>query len=280
MMELIFNELSILPFAEDFSDCYKRMMQFVATYKTAELHGFKRVRFQQAFDQIMLQSNYSLSDFISDSRTRTLANILLGIYRYPFIDDDSEEENRYIQNKFFIMKNGNRRSVHGLAAVYLYQTIGISFCSEPFWDDILFSLQIEGEENCTENVLSVSCHEHFFEQVFLEWKEINAEICLIECDICYANKKISLRDDHGKDILFRFAKKLIRSPYVIEIVNSLPYNQSENKFIKKVKYDGLIEIILSNTDRGLGLVLKSTGRNYNETKEIAKILQQEFEEKY
>ena len=276
-MELVFNELSTLPLADDFSGSYSRIKQFIETYKTAELHGFKRVRFQQTFDQIMLQNNYSMFDFMNDSCVRTFANILLSIYRYPFIDDDSEEEDRYIQNSFFIVKDGYKLPVHGLAAAYLYQTIGIGFRSEPFWDQILFSLQIEGKETRNEKVLSVSCPEHFLEQVFLRWKEQNAEICLIECDICFTEKKITLRDDHGKDVLLQFAKRLVKSPYIIEIVNSLPYNQFENKFIRKVKSDGLIEIVLTKTDRGLGLVVKSTGRNYKETKEIAKILQQEFE---
>jgi len=274
-MELIFNELSVQPFAGDFTDCFERMKQFIKTYKDAELHGFKRVRFQQSFDNIMLQNNYTMCDFMNDSRSRTFANILLGIYRYPFIDDNSDEEERYIQNNFFIFKNGKKIPVHGLAAVYLYQTIGIGFCSESFWNNIKFVLQIEGEENRIENVLSVSCPEHFKEQVFLDWKEQNTDIQLIKCDM--PDKKISVRDDHGKDVLLQFAKRLVKSPYVIEIVNSLPYNSNANNFIRKIKYNGLIEIVLTNTDRGLGLVVKTTGRNLTETKAIAKILQKEFE---
>jgi len=276
-MELVFNELSILPLVDDFPGCYSRIRQFVETYKTAESHGFKRVRFQQTFDQIMLRSDYTLSDFIRDPRARIFLNILLAIYRHPFINDGSEEEDKYIQNNFFIMKDGKKLSVHGLAAAYLYHTIGIGFHSEPFWDQILFSLQIEGVENRTEKILSVSCPEHFVEQVFLDWKEQNAEVCLIECDIYFTEKNISLRDDHGKDVLLNFAKRLIKSPYVIEVVNSLPYNQFVSNFIRKIKHGGLIEIILTNTDRGLGLVVKTTGRNYKETKEIAKILQREFD---
>ena len=278
MMELIFNELSIQPFANNFTDCYLRIEQFIKTYKTAELHGFKRVRFQQALDQIMLQSNYSIMDFINESRAkRTFADIMLSIYRYPFINDDSEEENRYKQNNFYILKDGNKLSAYGLAVVYLYQTIGIGFCSEPFWNNILFSLQIEGVENRTESILSVSYPKHFTEQVFLEWKKQRAEIQLIESDIPFSNKSISLRNDHGKDVLLQFAKRLVKSPYVIKIVNSLPHNPSTNHFIRKIKPDGLIEIVLTNTDRGLGLVVKTTGRHYKETEKIAEILQQEFD---
>jgi hypothetical protein len=33
---------------------------------------------------------------------------------------------------------------------------------------------------------------------------------------------------------------------------------------------------LTNTDKGLGLVVKSTGRNHKETEAIAKVLKEEF----
>ena len=227
-MELAFNELSTQPFANDFTDCYSRIKQFIETYKSAELHGFKRVRFYQTFNQIMLQNDYSMIDFIGDDRAKTFADIILSIHCYPFIDDDSEEEDRYIQNNFFILKDGNKIPVHGLAAAYLYHTIGIGFYSEPFWKNVLFSLQIEGIENHHEDILSVSCPEHFTEQAFIEWKEQNAEVQLIKCEIEPSDKNVSLRDDHGSDVLQRFAKRLVKSPYIIKIVTtqvpSLFYN--------------------------------------------------------
>lgn len=275
MMELVFNELTCQPYANDFTACYSRIAQFVKTYKASEAHGFRRVRFQPAFDQILLKDDFSLSDFVNDPRTRTLAAIMLSLYRYPFIDDDTEEENRYIQNSFSLLKDGNRIPVHGLAAAYLYQTAGIGFCSEPFWEALQFELHIEGREQGCVKILSASRPEHFEERVFLEWKNQSAEIRLIECDIPVTDKRISLRDDHGRNVLQKFAERLILSPYVVEVVNSLPYNPHETGFIRKVKPDGLIEIVLTGTDKGLGLVIKTTGRNYRETEKIAQILRDE-----
>jgi hypothetical protein len=271
-MELIFNELTCQPYAKDFTDCYSRVEQFVKTYRASECHGFSRIRFQLAFDQIFLEDGYTLNDFVQDPRVRTFATIMFSIYRHPFIDDATKEEDQYIQNDFSILKEGNKLRVHGLAAAYLYQTIGIGFCSEPFWEMLLFSLQIEGsEEGCAE-ILAVSMPQHFENNVFLKWKEQNAEIRLIECEIPVASKRISLRNDHGKDVLQKFAERLVYSPYVVEILNSLPYNQHENKFIRNVKPGGLVEIVLTNTDEGFGLVVKTTGRNHRETEAIAKIL--------
>lgn len=272
-MELVFNELTCLPYADDNTDCYTRVKRFVETYKESETHGFKRIRFQHAsFDQIFLMEGYTLTDFFKDHPNNKFAQILFSIKRYPFIDDDSEEEKRYIQNHFFILKNEEKVRVYGLAAAYLYDTIGIGFRSET----ILFPLQIEGmEQGCT-NILSVSCPEHFTEQAFLNWKEQSGDIQLVESSISASEKSISLRNDHGKEVLQRFAERLCCSPYVIKIVNSLPYNPDETKFIRKITAIGLIEIVLTNTDKGLGLVVKSTGRNHKETEAIAKVLKEEF----
>ena len=77
-------------------------------------------------------------------------------------------------------------------------------------------------------------------------------------------------------MLFAFAKKLCKSPYVVEIINSLPYNPYEKNFIRAIHDNGLIEIVLIDTDEGLGLVLQSTGRNAYETKQIADMLEHNF----
>jgi hypothetical protein len=273
-MELAFNELTCQPYAKDFTGCYSRVEQFVKTYKASEPHGFRRVRFQPAFDRIFLKDSYTLGDFVKDPHVRTLAAILFNIYRHPFIDDGSEEEGRYIQNDFSILKDGNKLRAHGMAAAYLYGTIGIGFCPETFWEALQFSLQIEGDEEKCVRVLSVSKPEHFEEETFLEWKAQNVETQLMTCDI--PDKRISLRNDHGKDALQKFAERLIHSPYVVGIINSLPYNPHESKFIRNVTSDGIVEIVLTNTDDGLGLVVKTTGRNLRETEAIAKILDERY----
>jgi len=99
---------------------------------------------------------------------------------------------------------------------------------------------------------------------------------IVESQLKIENKKIEIRDDHGKDKLLQFAKKLVRSSYINGVVNSLPYNPAEKNFIHKVREEGLIELVLTETDKGLGLVVHTTGRNLKETLRIAAILNNEF----
>lgn len=89
-------------------------------------------------------------------------------------------------------------------------------------------------------------------------------------------KIINIRDDHGKDTLEKFAKKLCNSPYVIKVINSLPFNPQQKTPIRRSKTNGIIEFVLTRTDAGLGICIQTTGRNLAETNTIALHLQEEF----
>ncbi|MFP4255145.1 MAG: putative CRISPR-associated protein [Halothece sp.] len=95
-------------------------------------------------------------------------------------------------------------------------------------------------------------------------------------DISPDEKAIHLREDHGKDILLKFAKKLIQSPYVTKIINSLPFNPYQNHPLRASKENGIIELVLTETDQGLGLCVQTTGRNSKETSAIAIHLVDQF----
>ena len=95
-------------------------------------------------------------------------------------------------------------------------------------------------------------------------------------DTSAKQKTIKLRDDHGKDILQEFSKKLCQSPYVVEIINSLPFNPKQTDPIRRTTEEGIIEFILTWTDAGLGVCIQTTGRNQAETNAIAIHLQKQY----
>lgn len=128
MSDMVFNELSIEPLARAKTEGFKRVTKFIETFKCGTQHGFNRIRFEDSFDQILLYPEYTLNDFCNEQRT--LGILLRGLARYPFIDDGSEEEKRYIKNRFAIIRNGGKLSCYGLAAAYLYTTLGIGFASD------------------------------------------------------------------------------------------------------------------------------------------------------
>ncbi len=108
-------------------------------------------------------------------------------------------------------------------------------------------------------------------------KQETTILSLIPQDDTDPNKKpINLRDDHGKDVLQAFAEKIRRSTYVKKIINSLPFNPKCPNPILRAHPNGIVEFVLTWTDKGLGLCIQTTGRNQAETNSIALHLEKEF----
>lgn len=276
-MDLTFNELSLNPIATNTTDAYCRMHCFVKIYKKSEPFGFNKIRFKETFSQIRLCEELTLDDFCKIPTNRTIGTLLRGLARYPFIDDNSVEEDRYIESDFFIEKDGQELRTYGLAAAYLYNTIAIGFQSCDFWKKHLHTLKIASPENQrNESILCLSDEKHLCSDEFIKWKENTSPIELVEDNTPSSKKHMELRDDHGIDTLTKFSKRILTFPYVRSVINSLPFNPYDTKFIRRVYPTGKIEIVLTNTDEGLGIIIQTTGRNKRETEKIAEILSQTY----
>ena len=59
-------------------------------------------------------------------------------------------------------------------------------------------------------------------------------------------------------------------------MNSLPFDSESNEFISRICDNGLIEVRLIRTDKGLGMILKTTARNHMEATYMAADLQQKY----
>jgi putative CRISPR-associated protein (TIGR02619 family) len=146
--------------------------------------------------------------------------------------------------------------------------------------EYLYSL-IDKEPEGETNLVSLSAMGVLFnERCRLQFaKQETTILSLIPQDDTDPERKpISLRDDHGQDSLYKFSKKICRSPYVRKVINSLPFNSRRTNPIINTSDDGIIEFVLTWTDAGIGLCIQTTGRNKSETNTIALHLQKEFSE--
>ncbi|WP_212637855.1 hypothetical protein [Desulfocicer vacuolatum] len=278
MKDLVFNELTEFPLAADFREAYQRVTQFLQTYKARPVIFDKRIRLENHIGELQLTDSISLQDFCKNPKGRTVGALLLGLGRHPFIDPNTPEEDLYLEKSYKLNHHGDKKEAIGLASAYLNDTVCIGFESESFWKQIEHGLEISdnGLGSNFETVLSVSNSHHFKLQVFQEWIEFHQPVYLIKTTLEINEKRISLRHDHGKDVLLKFSNRLTKSPYITEIVNSLPFNPKCRNFIKSTDANGLIEIVLPHTDQGLGLIVQTTGRNIRETEKIAEILEKQF----
>jgi len=273
-MELIFNELSLPGNPENRFKGRNLMEKLLLTCKKAKEHNFDHLRLERDFLNYYIAENYQILNWLTDNLVgKTYKDLLLSLRIHPFIaEEDKTIENNYIANYYYLnapqVKKLHKKKTAGLAAAFLYKTLSISFKTDDIWDNEFIEL-IENKEKIV-SVNHISRPEHL--KAHHQWIQSKKPVELLESDILPAKKIINIRDDHGKDILTEFAKKLVKSPYVIKIINSLPFNPQEKNFIKKVHSDGKAEFVLNRTDKGYGLVVQTTGRDLRETEAIAKII--------
>lgn len=282
-MDLIFNELSIEPLLNSLDLSENRIRHFIDTFVKAKEVGFKNVRFDNDMNEVFLTKEINLLQWLTMPRTSTngkLKDYLWSIYKKPYIksqDDDIIE--KYYSNEYFLKIEEKEVECQGFGASYAYGTICISFYSKDIWfieKQQLIIKNDESDEKIEKDVYQIAKPEHV--QNLKEIIENLKNIELIKTELLPEEKIIKLRDDHGKDVLQAFSNKLIKSPYVIGVINSLPFNSQLKRFIKTIHENGLVEVVLHWTDKGYGIAVQTTGRNLRETEAIATILEEEYNE--
>lgn len=276
-MNIYFNELSIISLTPNIVVGRKLLYNLIDTYKQINDKTSSIVRIENGFFTKNVADNFSINDWIVDVNTkRTYRDILLDRFKYPYIEDNDEDiANKYISESFTYSKN--KTPVIGLALAYLNNTMCISLLTSPNWEDCSLIINNIVEPDTNIFVRNASKPEHV--ECHIDWLNELQPINLVETNDLPERKKIKLRDDHGQDTLEKFSRKLLKSKYVIGIINSLPYNSHETKFIKEVKESGIIEIVLTGSDKGIGVVVQTTGRNLRETKRISEIIEIDYRDK-
>lgn len=257
-MEIYANELSI---DENTFDDYTNIKNLIDVYKGMKENGISSCRV----------SNEILCDMIqkldSDPQKRNVLNFIYAFFHAPY---DSDSVIQYYADEYLNHRwtYGDNECV-GLAYSYITDSLSISFYAAEWKQNVV--IKRDSEQVSVRNVSEKS---HL--DAYKSWLEGLKEVQLIKSPLDKDEKKIHLRDDHGKDKLLDFSKKLCVSEYVTGVINSLPFNSKERRFIRRVFPDGKIECVLCWTDEGYGIVIQTTGRNLRETERIAEILKEDF----
>lgn len=273
----MFNELSVNPLSKDKYEAITKVTEFVNTISAARRSGFDKIRSEFSPFEIKLSPNYSLRDWLNDnSVSRDLKNFLFGTIVTPFINEDDESiGDNYVEANYYF-ENNDKTEVEclGLAAAFLYETLSISFNSDPIWRNNQLPIIIRQDETIThEQVYNVFSKDCFEEEIISKFVEGLGEIELLETELKPEDKKIHLADHHGKDDLRNLCNRIKDSVYVIEMRST---NWGGKKFIRKIHKDGVIEIVLVNSDREYALWVQTTGKNYRETKNISEYLEERY----
>lgn len=282
-MEMMYNELSASPLSPNDVIADAKMLRFIKTFNVARENGFTKIRFEQQLYQIEISAGRSIHNWLDTTTNRNLKELLLGAVLHPFIAlEDDEELAEYFSHHFHFEDAANglpRTECLGLAAAHLYDTLAISFSGSPIWEKNMLTISKTNDtthvttQEQVPNVFSVECFE---DPGIVTAIENFGEVALVESPLTRAAKQIHFRADHGNDVLTAFANRLLHSPYVVGVINSLEWKSQEIRFIRKKFPNGIIELRLYWDDRGIGMVIQTTGRNQRETDAIAEILEAEY----
>jgi len=282
-MELIFNELSLQPSVGNAQTANLLVENLIKTYSQARSRGFKKIRFHQVFEEIALLEGYTFSDWLKNTTNRTFKDLLLTAKVYPFINEEDDwAEIEYLKCRYFFENEFIARTEpQGLASAVIYETLAISLATHEYWKQHQLPVLVI-DENLEGILLAKSvnnvCESSDFESSVIQDFIGSISTPVLEPSVLVFNQKeIHLRDDHGKEKLTKFGKKILQSQYVVSVINSLPFNPKATNLIRKTYADGKIEMVLYWEDKGYGLVIQTTGRNIHETNLIAKILTEEYD---
>lgn len=282
MCEPFFNEISVEPLCTTDEEIDNRLGAFVEVLKfCGDFFGFKIVRSNKPAKEIEMKKDFFLKDYLAKnaSRNNVSAQLILSMLQPPYIDDDTEEERKYILHTTRLVRDRQAVMADGFACAYYSSGFVVGFASEDYWtQNTSFTLSVVDDEtgkSRNHRVFGFSRVEQFREPGFVLWAVNNLSLKFQPSGLSPESKSISLRDDHGKLTLQEFSQRIRKESYVVEVVNSLPFDHKARK-MTTIKEDGIIEIRLLNTDNRIGIAVRTTARNDLETIYLAADIERKY----
>jgi len=283
-MNLVFNELSFLEHKNS-NELLNNFIAMGVLYDRAkEIYGFTHLLFPTNLSALQVTDNLNFGEWLGYLNTKERNKITAIAFRKPFLTDWLDNKKCEILKYYFVSTELNivQEYCDGLATADIMDIPSISLTNHEIWKNKkidIFKQTTENENNELVSVFNIATEEVLVCNEINNFCQSISTINLVPSNLSFSEKKqnIHFRDDHGIDVLQKFAEKIINNDYVEGVLNSLPFNGKTSRFIKQIFKNGLIEIVLHWEDAGYGMVLKTTGRNYKETEKIANILKEEFD---
>lgn len=145
-----FNELSFLD-KDDNEDLFLIFSNYAKTIKALKTKGFNGVRYEQGITSLVKENLRSIFDLRSNPNGRTLYAFILATARNPYIDSDTQAEERYI-NEDFEVKIDNVWCVgQGFTAAHLLDTVVISLRTHSKWEELSYVIRNIQDKRKTEH---------------------------------------------------------------------------------------------------------------------------------
>lgn len=270
-----FNELSF----EKISALDKQTLfeNYVRTIKALKNKGFDAIRYEHGVSSL-ISDGWSVFQLQGDSRTRDLFRIILSSARNPYISSSevADEKKNCSLGDYEVNVDGEWIHGDGFSAAHVLDTVVVSLDSHPKWHERTYSLRTSADENVVGVVLNTYSDQSVDADEISRHVENRTPVELTESRILPEAKKYHFRKDHGMDLLIALWNRLMNCPYVVSAINSLEFNPTGQNFIEKCFEDGKINIRITDSDAGYGMVIQTTGSDLRSTKAIAKIIAEKY----
>ena len=183
-MEVYFNELSL---GEDQTVQYQDMIRLKDLYSNLITAGIQTCRISHDQFAEMIKQVKEMPGTKPE-----IKNFLFAFLRQPYEEENIEErQDEYLAHSWIYME----RECYGLALAYIMDSASVSICNS-IWSSPVISIERDKEVVGIRNLYDSKTF--MFHQ---DWLEGLHPIELIICPNSPEEKKIKLRDDHGKDVL-------------------------------------------------------------------------------
>lgn len=282
MKEPFFNDLSLSPLCASDEEVKRRLSSFANVLKFCGFLGFKKVRFDRPPDQLELKPGCTLQSYLSQNAkgNQNDAILLLSMLMPPYINGGTVAKERYDTHDIRLKVKDQELVANGLACAFFSDGFAVGFDSEDLWrNNILFELRVKDlKTNKTHDrrVFCISSVAQFGEQPFVTWSVNNLSLHFRPSNLSIDSKRVRLRHDHGEDKLRDFADSIKKEPYIIEVINSLPFVPKAKKMTKLNGDSSLIEIRLLETREKIGIVVRTTAADRIEAMYLAADIERKY----
>lgn len=215
-----------------------------------------------------------------------VSSLLRKIMRRPFEYDETPKESHdeFWGCEFHCCdETGESVECRALGWSITGETLSAGLCSSEFWKRLSIPVRIstvEGGERVAEALCVTTC-DHVSDERVTTWCERVRSPIPRPTKLSVDKKKIAIHGDHhGNEVMRRFAKQLVDSEYVLEVM-SVDYQKSNSSpFINSIFSDGRIMVCMYWEDIHFQLLVKTTAVNATQGEYVANLLAQRFDHGY
>lgn len=276
-MYAYFNEKTVLGLVED--DISGIVSRYAYVIKETISQGFAGIRYEHDLDDIKLSKTQTFKQYCAiHVRKEQALKVILATAKKPYIEDGDEQEATFVSlDNCEVYLEDTIVDSYGLTAAYLYHSISVGFDVLP-WKGVAYTLKIVENEN--EQLVTAYCvtkMEDFQHPSIIAWFDEYLEPKPDKTKLLPDDKNIKLSSHHGKSELQKFANMLVKEPYIIEVVNSIDHNSFATSLVSNIPQEvDLLDLTLTDTDKGYSLRVRTVARDKREQRFIAKFLTEKY----